>query len=87
LLLTQLSRWRLRPSLPISTNPAMSIAVYSIWAQEIAVRHWNLIAPAQMKSAWFRAVLRHEVDYRDQIIPHDDVIARTWLAAAGAMGA
>lgn len=57
-------------------------AVYLKWAQEIAVRHWTLIASAQMKSDWLWVVLRHEIDYRDPILPHDDVIARTWLGAA-----
>jgi acyl-CoA thioester hydrolase len=57
-------------------------AVYLKWAQEIAVRHWNLIATSQMKSAWLWVVLRHEIDYRDPVLPHDAVIARTWLGAA-----
>lgn len=57
-------------------------AVYLKWAQEIAVRHWNQIASTPMKSAWLWVVLRHEIDYRDPILPHDDVIARTWLGVA-----
>lgn len=57
-------------------------AVYLRWAQEIAVRHWRLIATPPMVSAWVWVVLRHEVDYRDPILPGNDVIARTWLGAA-----
>lgn len=57
-------------------------AVYLQWAQEIAVRHWSLIASPEMKSKWLWVVLRHEIDYRDPILPGDGVIARTWLGAA-----
>lgn len=57
-------------------------AVYLKWAQEIAVRHWSLIATPEMKAKWLWVVLRHEIDYRDPILPGDGVIARTWLGAA-----
>ncbi len=57
-------------------------AVYLRWAQDIAVAHWNLIAATEMKSNWRWVVLRHEIDYRDPILPGDDVIARTWLGVA-----
>lgn len=57
-------------------------AVYLRWAQEIAVRHWSIVAPAEMKSKWLWVVLRHEIDYRDPILPGDEVVARTWLGAA-----
>lgn len=54
-------------------------AVYLRWAQEIAVRHWSLVATEAMKRRWLWVVLRHEIDYRDPILPGDAVIARTWL--------
>lgn len=57
-------------------------AVYLKWAQEIAVRHWSLVATETMKRRWLWVVLRHEIDYRDPILPGDDVLARTWLGAA-----
>lgn len=56
--------------------------VYLRWAQEIAVRHWVLIATEDMKTSWLWVVLRHEIDYRDPILPGDDVVARTWLGEA-----
>ncbi len=58
-------------------------AVYLRWAQEIAVRHWSLVASDAMKRQWLWVVLRHEIDYRDPILPGDDVAARTWLGPAG----
>jgi acyl-CoA thioester hydrolase len=57
-------------------------AVYLRWAQEIAVRHWSLVASDVMKGQWLWVVLRHEIDYRDPILPGDAVVARTWLGGA-----
>lgn len=57
-------------------------AVYLRWAQEIAVRHWSLVATAEMQRRWLWVVLRHEIDFRDPILPGDEVVARTWLGAA-----
>ncbi len=71
---------------PVSTDfdemGHVNNAVYLRWAQEIAVRHWTLVAPETMTRRWLWVVLRHEIDYRDAIIPGDAVIARTWLGAA-----
>lgn len=73
----------------IETRPAdfdelghVNNAVYLRWAQEIAVRHWSLIAGDDMKQRWLWVVLRHEIDYRDAILPGDEVVARTWLGPA-----
>lgn len=57
-------------------------AVYLKWAQEIATKHWRLVASPLMQASWLWVVLRHEVDYRDPILPGDDVAARTWLGTA-----
>ncbi len=57
-------------------------AVYLRWAQGIATRHWNAAATDAMRQRWLWVVLRHEIDYRDPILPGDSVIARTWLGDA-----
>ncbi len=57
-------------------------AVYLRWAQEIAVRHWAAAASAGMRQRWLWVVLRHEIDYRDPVLPGDLVEARTWLGLA-----
>ena len=57
-------------------------AVYLRWAQEIATLHWRAAAGDALKSRWLWVVLRHEIDYRDPILPGDRVEARTWLGAA-----
>lgn len=76
-------------SQPVETRPSdfdemghVNNAVYLRWAQEIAVRHWSLIADDNLVRKYLWVVLRHEVDYRDQILPGDAVVARTWLGAA-----
>lgn len=57
-------------------------AVYLRWAQEIAVMHWRGAATDDLKRRWLWVVLRHEIDYRDPILPGDRVEARTWLGIA-----
>lgn len=57
-------------------------AVYLRWAQEIAVAHWRAAAGEELKRRWLWVVLRHEIDYRDPILPGDPVEGRTWLGAA-----
>lgn len=57
-------------------------AVYLRWTQEIAVAHWSRVASPDLKRRWLWVVIRHEIDYRDPILPGDAVIARTWLGAA-----
>lgn len=57
-------------------------AVYLRWAQHIAVAHWGAVAPQILKEKYLWVVLRHEIDYRDPILPGDAVEARTWLGRA-----
>lgn len=57
-------------------------AVYLRWAQEIAIRHWSVVATLDMKQKYIWVVLRHEIDYRDPILPGGTALARTWLGPA-----
>lgn len=57
-------------------------AVYLKWAQHIAVAHWGCVASLALKQSFLWVVLRHEIDYRDPILPGDGVEARTWLGQA-----
>ena len=56
--------------------------VYLRWIQEVAVAHWQLIAPSedQIDFAWI--VLRHEIDYKLPALLTDDILLRTWVGAA-----
>lgn len=56
--------------------------VYVRWVQEIAVQHWNHIVSDEMRDTYIFIVLRHEVDYRNPILPGDVAEVRTWLGEA-----
>ena len=57
-------------------------AVYLVWAQDIAVAHWRAVASDEMRAAQVWVALRHEIDYRDPILPDEEVEIRTWLGRA-----
>lgn len=76
-------------ALSVASSPAdfdemghVNNAVYLKWAQQIAVTHWRLVASEEMRRRWLWVVLRHEIDYREPVLPGDAVKARTWLGAA-----
>lgn len=57
-------------------------AVYLIWAQDIAVAHWRTVGPKDLLEKYVWVALRHEIDYRDQVLPGEEIEARTWLGRA-----
>jgi len=57
-------------------------AIYLIWAQDIAVAHWRRIAGEALTTKYVWVALRHEIDYRDQIVEGELVEVRTWLGRA-----
>lgn len=57
-------------------------AVYVRWVQEIAIAHWEAVAPGALQDKFLFVMLRHEIDYRDQVLPGEIVEARTWLGRA-----
>lgn len=57
-------------------------AVYLVWAQDIAVAHWNAIASEALRKQYVWVALRHEIDYRDQVLEGETVEIRTWLGDA-----
>ena len=57
-------------------------AIYLIWAQDIAVAHWRRIAGDLLTTKYVWVALRHEIDYRDQIVEGELVEVRTWLGRA-----
>jgi acyl-CoA thioester hydrolase len=54
-------------------------AVWVRWIQDIAVAHWNAIAPAAHREAYVWVVVRHEIDYLRFVLPGDVVTGRTWV--------
>ncbi|MEM8772979.1 MAG: thioesterase family protein [Pseudomonadota bacterium] len=57
-------------------------AVYLVWAQDIAVAHWRHVADEKLRAEYVWVALRHEIDYRDQVLEGETVEIRTWLGEA-----
>lgn len=55
---------------------------YLRWAQDMATTHWRTVAPSDMQAKFIWVALRHEIDYRDQILPGEAIEGRTWLGRA-----
>ncbi|NTU96858.1 MAG: acyl-CoA thioesterase [Chlorobiaceae bacterium] len=60
----------------------VSNIVYLRWIQDVAIAHWDTLAPQgeQEKLVW--VVRRHEIDYKRPAMPGDTVIVRTWIGEA-----
>jgi acyl-CoA thioester hydrolase len=54
-------------------------AVWVQWIQDVAVAHWEAIAPAEQRQAFIWVVTRHEIDYRGNVGAGETVTAETWV--------
>lgn len=54
--------------------------VYVRWVQEVAAKHWNSLATADIKQQYMWVVLRHEIDYMTAAFEHDILTAYTWVS-------
>jgi acyl-CoA thioester hydrolase len=50
------------------------------WIQEIAIAHWESLAPRHYRDACIWVVTRHEIDYLRNVGPGEQVTGRTWVA-------
>jgi acyl-CoA thioester hydrolase len=57
-------------------------AVWVRWIQDIAVAHWEAVAPAEHRDAYVWVVTRHEIDYLRAMLPGETVTGRTWVGEA-----
>ena len=57
-------------------------AVWVQWIQQVAVAHWEAVADAKHKDAYYWVVVRHEIDYLRAAYEGETIIARTWLGEA-----
>lgn len=57
-------------------------AVWVRWIQDIAVAHWNAVAPPDHRDAYVWVVTRHEVDYRGNVVAGQGVTGETWVGDA-----
>ena len=51
------------------------------WIQDIAVAHWDAVAPAEHRAAMVWVVTRHEIDYRGNVAAGETVTGETWVPA------
>ena len=56
--------------------------IYVKWVQDIAILHWETIVPDDLRGVYLSIVLRHEIDYRDQLLAGEQVEIRTWIGRA-----
>jgi acyl-CoA thioester hydrolase len=54
-------------------------AVWVRWIQELAVAHWEAVAPADHRHAFVWVVTRHEIDYRGNLVAGDRATGATWV--------
>ena len=57
-------------------------AVWVQWVQQVAVAHWESVADAAHKQAYYWVVVRHEIDYLRAAHAGDRITARTWVGDA-----
>ena len=57
-------------------------AVWVQWIQQVAVAHWDSVANAAHKRAYYWVVVRHEIDYLRAAKEGDRVTAHTWVGDA-----
>lgn len=53
--------------------------VYLRWVQDIATAHWWQVTSQNLRDRLIFVVLRHEIDYRDPVLPGEAVEVSTWL--------
>jgi acyl-CoA thioester hydrolase len=76
----------MRFTLPFTANTAdidelghVNNAVWVRWIQDIAVAHWQAVAPAAHRDAYIWVVTRHEIDYRGNVSEGETVTGQTWV--------
>ncbi|MBL0938083.1 MAG: acyl-CoA thioesterase [Gemmatimonadaceae bacterium] len=63
----------------IDDNEHVNNVVYLKWIFDVALAHWNVSAPPEMKAEYGWVATRHEIDYRREAVMGDQIIARTWI--------
>jgi acyl-CoA thioester hydrolase len=53
--------------------------VYLQWIQDIAGLHWNELKQGLDTAAYVWVVIRHEIDYLNQALLGDTLLAKTWV--------
>jgi len=54
-------------------------AVWVQWIQDMAVSHWQALAPPEHQAIHVWVVTRHEIDYRGNVGAGQSVVGETWV--------
>lgn len=54
-------------------------AVWVRWVQDMATMHWNEACRESDREAFVWVVVRHEIDFRGNIGPHEHATGETWI--------
>ncbi len=54
-------------------------AVWVRWIQDLAVAHWEAVAPDEHRDAYVWVVTRHEIDYRGNLTAGEHADGETWV--------
>ncbi|OWK28420.1 acyl-CoA thioesterase [Sphingomonas dokdonensis] len=54
-------------------------AIWVRWIQELAVAHWETVAPPAHRDAFVWVVTRHEIDYRGNLAEGAETTGTTWV--------
>lgn len=61
----------------IDANGHVNNTVWVRWMEELAVAHWDAIAPEEHRAAYAWVVTRHEIDYRGNVTEGAQVTGET----------
>lgn len=50
---------------------------YVQWIQDIAVKHWNAVAPEEIRKKYVWVIIRHEIDYKKPGFAGDELLIKT----------
>jgi acyl-CoA thioester hydrolase len=56
--------------------------VYLRWVQDVAIAHWQALAPQKDQSELAWVALRHEIDYVSPAFIGEEILLRTWVGHA-----
>lgn len=63
----------------IDQNNHVNNVVYLEWVQDIAYKHWNELTKDNPLDNFVWFVIRHEIDYIQQVVLGDKITLKTWV--------
>lgn len=67
------------PAADIDRHGHLNNVAYLRLVQDVAVAHWQAVAPADLQAAVSWVVRRHEIDYHKPVRPGDALDLVTWV--------